>query len=286
MIDFTEPFSGTEAVSSGVLTRYQLRHNFTRLHRNVYIARGVEPTALLRAKAAWLWAGAGGVLVGTSAAAVHGTRWLDPTLPAEIVRSGNLRSVPGIVVRSSIDIETCTVDGFVVTTPARTAFDLARGKNVDRCVTTLDALCNATGTKVHEIENLAHRHKGARDLASMRRVLALVDDGAESPPETHTCLLLVRSGLPSPETQIEVFGGGCFLARADMGWRRWKVLVEYDGVHHWTDVDQRTRDIDRYAVLPELGWTVIRVSADLLYRRPHVLVERVRLALRRAGAPV
>lgn len=75
-------------------------------------------------------------------------------------------------------------------------------------------------------------------------------------------------------------------SRADLGWKHWRVLVEYDGSHHWTDPAQRASDIERYALLPELGWTVIRVGADLLYRRSGVLVERVREALRRAGAPV
>lgn len=92
--------------------------------------------------------------------------------------------------------------------------------------------------------------------------------------------------MPRPETQIEIFDDAGFVARADMGWKEWRRLVEYDGVQHWTDPAQRTLDIDRYARLPELGWTVIRVGADLLYRRPHVLVERVRRALRAAGASV
>ncbi|MFD6855805.1 DUF559 domain-containing protein [Rhodococcus sp. NPDC060090] len=284
MVDFDEPFTGTDALASGAVTRYRLTHHFTKLHRNVYIAPGTEATALLRAKAAWLWAGSTGVLAGPSAAAVHGTRWLDPTLPAEIVRPGKLHSTPGIVVRSVAEIETCVVDGIIATTPARTGFDLARGCALDRCVEVIDALCNATGVKVQEIEAVAAQHKGARNLASMRKVLELVDGGAASPPETHTRLLLVRAGLPTPETQIEIFDSNTFVARADMGWKQWRVLIEYDGTHHWTDRTQRTLDIDRYALLPELGWTVIRVGADLLYRRPHTLLERVHRALCRAGA--
>lgn len=284
VIDFEQPFVGTQAVAVGLVTRHALRHKFVRLHRDVYVDPAVRPTALLRAKAAWLWSGSRGALVGMSAAAVHGTRWLDSSAPAELARSDHVRSVPGIVVRKAADLETCVVDGMVVTPPARTGFDLARRN--DRRVEVLDALCNATGLKVAEIEAVAARNKGARGLASVPRLLELVDGGAASPPETHTRLLLLRSGLPRPETQVEVFDGLDFVARADMGWKEWRVLVEYDGVHHWADADQRTRDIDRYTILAELGWTVIRVGADLLYRRPDVLVERVRRALRRAGAPV
>jgi very-short-patch-repair endonuclease len=59
----------------------------------------------------------------------------------------------------------------------------------------------------------------------------------------------------------------------------WKVAVEFDGAHHWTDSAQRTRDIDRIAELEERGWKIVRVSDDLLRNRPHIVVERARRAL-------
>jgi len=286
VIDFDEPFSGRVALAAGIVTRHRLARDFVHLHRDVYIRRGIPATPLLRAKAAWLWSQGRGVLAGVSAAAVHGTGWLDPDAAAELVRAEHVRSVPGISVRRAPRLETCVVDGMVVTTPAQTAFDIGRRMPLDRAIETIDALCNATGLKVLEIEELATRSKGAHGIGAVPQVLALVDGGAASPPETRTRLLLVRAGLPSPETQLEIFGDTGFVARADMGWRQWRVLVEYDGAHHWTDPTQRTRDIDRYAVLSELGWTVIRVGADLLRRRPEVVVDRVRRALRTAGAPV
>lgn len=118
-------------------------------------------------------------------------------------------------------------------------------------------------------------------------MLDLVDGGAESPPETRTRLLIVRDGLPRPETQIRVRdGSGRVVARSDLGWECWRILVEYDGDHHWLDERQRSRDIDRAADLEALGWAVIRVSAELLRDRPDVVLERVRAKLRMAGALV
>jgi very-short-patch-repair endonuclease len=76
------------------------------------------------------------------------------------------------------------------------------------------------------------------------------------------------------------------MARIDMGWEEWKVGVEFDGAQHWTDPAQRTRDIDRLAELETRGWTIIRVSADMLRHRPHVVVARVRPALLAAGCPL
>ena len=116
----------------------------------------------------------------------------------------------------------------------------------------------------------------------MRRVLDLADGGAESPQESRVRLLIVRGGLPRPETQIEF---PTLHIRVDMGWRRWKVAVEYDGVQHWTDSRQRAWDIERIALLEAAGWVVIRVSSGML-ARPHVILERIRSTLRARGCPV
>jgi REase_MTES_1575 len=141
--------------------------------------------------------------------------------------------------------------------------------------------------KVADVELLAERHRGVRGLVQLRQVLLMADGGAESPYETKTRLVLVRSGLPRPQTQIEVLNEwGAVLARIDIGWEEWKVGVEFDGAQHWTDPEQRTRDIDRLAELEARGWTIIRVSADLLRHRPHVVVARTRSALLAAGCPL
>lgn len=172
-------------------------------------------------------------------------------------------------------------------TPARTAFDLGRRLPLDTAVEVIDALCNATGLTPAEMLVVAQRHPRARGMVALRRVLALVDGGAESLQETRTRLLLVRDGLPTPTTQIRVVDArGRFVARADLGWPEWKVIVEYDGEQHWTDPVQRSRDIDRIAELEALGWRIVRVSSELLCNRPHVVLTRVRGQLRAAGAPV
>jgi hypothetical protein len=146
---------------------------------------------------------------------------------------------------------------------------------------------HATGLKVADVVLLAERYRGVRGLVQLRQVLLMADGGAESPYETKTRLVLVGSGLPRPQTQIEVLNEwGAVLARIDIGWEEWKVGVEFDGAQHWTDPVQRTRDIDRLAELEARGWTIIRVSADLLRHRPHVVVERVHRALLAAGCPL
>jgi hypothetical protein len=118
-------------------------------------------------------------------------------------------------------------------------------------------------------------------------VLLLADAGAESPQETRTRLLLIAGGLPKPQSQIVVLHEwGAVLARIDMGWEEWRVGVEYDGAQHWTDSRVRANDIDRTAELERRGWRIIRVSAELLRKRPDIVLARVREALCGAGCPL
>lgn len=282
------PFIGTEALRSGALTERELRRSCTRIYRNVYQRRGAELSAEHRAVAAWLWSGKEAVVAGNSAAALLGARWVDSHAPAELVTSRK-RPPPLIVARNeTLRSSEITVVGDVpVTTPARTAFDLGRRSGWETAVVRLDALARATGVAAEDIRPLIERHRGVRGVRQLRQVLPLVDAGAESPQETRTRLLVIAAGLPRPQTQIEVFNDwGRALARIDMGWPEWKVGIEYDGAQHWTDTRVRTNDIDRAAELQRRGWILIRVSADLLRHRPHVVIARVRGALRLRGLAV
>src|SRR4029077_300385 len=173
-----------------------------------------------------------------------------------------------------------------ITTPVRTAFDIGRSMRRDHAVVHLDALTHATDLKIRDVLTLADGKRGLRGVRKLRKTLAFVDGGAESPQETRVRLLFMDAGLPVPETQIEFADEyGVVRIRVDMGWREWKVAVEYDGVQHWSDKYQRSWDIDRIAKLEAAGWVVIRVSAEML-TRPGVIIERVLRALRCAGCPI
>lgn len=276
----TWPFLGTEALAAGNVTRRTLASRHNAIHRNVYMPKGQELTATTRAKAAWLWSGRQATLAGLSAAALYGSKWIDPQLPAELYRRNGKR-VDGILIHRDelYDDELALVRGISATTPARTAFDLGRRKGRERAVIRLDALGQATGLRAADVAPLVERHRGVRGLVQLREVLDLMDGGAESPQETRTRLVLVDAGLPRPKTQICVGDW-----RIDMGYEDFKVGVEYDGEQHWTDPKRRAYDIDRHAELLARGWVIIRVSADMVRLRPHVIVARVCAALRAAGA--
>lgn len=282
------PFLGTEALSTGVVNRYQLATRYQAVHRNVYVLRGTKLDAAQKARAAWLWSGRRATIVGISAAALHGSLWIDSRLPAELNQRSQHKTA-GILLRNdALDAdEIVTVRGLPVTSAARTAFDLGRRRGLTLAVIRVDALLRATGLKPVDVLLMIERHRGSRGIVQLRKVLALADAGAESPQETRTRLVLTRAALPPERTQIDVYDSfGYHVGRVDMGWDSWKVGVEYDGAQHWTDPDVRTRDIDRIAELEAQGWQIIRVSADMLRDRPHTIVARTRLALRAAGAAV
>ena len=279
------PFRGAEAVAAGALTQRQLAAFHTAVYPGVYVPRWMELSAVTRARAAWLWSRRGGVVAGLSASAVLGARWIEPIHPAQLVHA-NRRPPEMLIVHSDtlLDGETCVVDGMRVTTPARTAFDLGRRMRLTDAVQRVDALMNATGLRPDGIQQVMDCHPRARGLTALRRMLALVDAGAQSPYETLTRLILVRAGLPAPQTQLPVADEhGFVVAHLDMGWREQRVGVEYDGAQHWTDARQRARDIERLADLEALGWIVIRVSSHML-RTPAGVVARVRSALERRSS--
>ena len=279
-------FLGSEALAAGRLNRYQLRTQYDPVHRNVYKPRAMVLMPADKAVAAWLWSGRRGVAAGLSAAALLGSRWIDTAARAELNQTSR-SGPPGILIHSDRlwPDEVTQIRDIGVTSPARTAFDLGRRKGVTTAVIRVDALLQATELKIVDVEALLLRHRGVRGTVDLRRVLDLADPGAESPQETRLRLLLTAHGLRPTRTQIEVFDHGLLVGRLDMGWPEWKVGVQYDGLQHWTDPQQRAKDIDQDVAYRDLGWLIVRVGADLMRYRQASVIGRTLAALRAAGAP-
>ena len=270
-----EPFIGSEAVARGGVTKSQLCTRYTRLLRDVYVDSGVEVTGALRAKAGWLWARRQGVVAGFSAAALHGSRWVDDRKPVELIHD-NRHRLPGIQTRGDRleDDEIEIVAGIPVTSPARTAIDLGCWYPTMTAVAAIDALARATDIKAADVELLAQRYAGRRGITRARQAVGLFDAGAQSPKESWLRVVLIQQGLPRPQTQIPVCDEfGSMIAYLDMGWEDVKVAVEYDGDHHRSDRTQYGWDIRRLEMLQRRGWIVVRVVAG---DRPAEIVRRVR----------
>ncbi|MDT7736028.1 MAG: hypothetical protein QOE12_3202 [Mycobacterium sp.] len=274
----TDPFFGSEALAARRLSRYELRRRYIGLHQDVYVSRDAELTPALRAKACWLRSRRRGILAGFSAAALHGARWIDPARPATIIDT-NRRPAAGVQVWEEriADDEICLVDGMRLTTPARTALDLARRYSPNDAIAAVDALAQAVELKSVEIELLLDRYRGRRGMKGAAAALELIDGGAQSPKETWLRLLLLNARFPRPQTQIAVRNEwGWVDAYLDMGWEDIKVAVEYDGDQHRSSRYQYVKDIRRLEMLDQrYGWLVVRVVSE---DRPDDVIRRVAAA--------
>lgn len=212
----------------------------------------------------------GSVLSHESAALVWGLRlW---RLPAEVhlitqqTRGGDAAAD---VARHRMDVapEDVTERGGVrVTSLERTVVDLARGRRVPQgLVVADDALRH--GADPAAMATLVDAQLGRRGVQRARTVLDLADGLAESPWETLTRLHVLAAGLPAPELQIVVATRlGEF--RADMGWRDWRVLIEFDGLVKYTDLSGGDpgrvvfEEKRRHDALVEAGWRILRLTRE------------------------
>lgn len=271
----TDPFLGSEALTAGAVTPYELRSRYIALHKDVYVPRDTQLTAVLRAKACWLRSRRRGVLAGFSASALHGSRWIDAALPAAIIDTNRRPAADVQVWEERVETDEITVvSGMRVTTPARTALDLARRCRLGVAVTAIDALVQATDVKMADVDLLIDRYRGRRCMRAARLALDLVDGGAQSPKETWLRLLLIRAGFPRPRTQIPVRNEwGWADAYLDMGWEDIKVAAEYEGDQHQTIRYHYVKDIRRLEKLERrYGWVVVRVVAE---DHPNDIIRRV-----------
>ncbi|PQM52013.1 hypothetical protein [Mycolicibacter virginiensis] len=275
-------FIGSEATVAGRLTRHELRRWYRLLFRGVYLRKDTTPALRDRTTAAWLASRRHGVIAGLAASALHGAQWVDADVDIELIAQ-NTRAQPGLIVRDETlaDDEVTKVAGLPVTTPARTAYDLARHLPRGNAVARLDALARATPFSTEDVLLIAKHHQGARYLRRLRAALPLVDAGAASPKETWLRLLLVDAGLPTPTTQIPVRDRRYWpFAWLDLGWEDYKVSAEYDGEHHQKDRAQYVKDHQRQRKLERLGWINIQVINE---DNPQETIHRVTQALHARG---
>jgi hypothetical protein len=257
-----EVLVGSDALACGGITRARLRWNYRTIFPDIYLPRQLVPSLSQRTNGAWLWSGRNGVIAGRAAAAMHGALWVRADTPIEMIWQCG-RPPPGIKVRNErIDAsDVVDIGGISVTSPERTAFDLARHLPRDLAVAHLDALARATGVAAPQVVLLAHRYPRARGLPRARIALSLMDGGSQSPQETRLRLILIDDGLPPPRTQI-VLSDGRNRAFIDMGYDDPQVGFDYEGAHHSEKRGQYVHDIGRAELIDSQGWLDIRVVAE------------------------
>ncbi|GMA28088.1 endonuclease domain-containing protein [Arenivirga flava] len=182
--------------------------------------------------------------------------------------------------------------GVRVTDPPSTWLALARVLELDDLVACGDHLVHdppqldpADPWRPHTtIAVIAARMEGyrGRGIRVAREALALLSTAAESRPESHLRLLLLRAGMTDVLVNPEILDErGRFIARSDLVFLAEKVAVEYDGDQHRTSLAQYEHDRVRQQRMREAGWAIVDVRARALYGDPQGVVRRVRRALGR-----
>ena len=271
------PIVGSEALATGLLTRSALRWNYTAVHPNVYLPKGARRDLYTNTVAAWLWTDRKGVIAGRAAAALHGVDWIDDTAPIELIAKHRRRQ-PGIVIRDErlSGDEVCEIGELLVTTPARTALDLARHLTRDAAVAHLDALAATTGVAANDIRAFEDRYGALRGIRAARNAIQLMDGGAQSARETSLRLMLMDAGLPRPRTDVHLSDDE-WAARIAMGWDGPMVGVNFENDDR-IDGYCAVQRIETHELFQRLGWFLIRVRPQ--HARAFTL-HRVRTALRR-----
>jgi very-short-patch-repair endonuclease len=288
----------------------------TRLRRGVYIASDAipdDPVALhvLRAQAEQVAAPARVASHATAALAlqlpllasdrvahgpVHATR---PAAGHERTRrSRELHIHLGVLPAHHT---MTTESGLVVTTPARTALDLAAVLDLPEALMALDAalrhelaalagstdrrhyrdtrLCRAAERPVEEaLSHLAARRAWSR----LQEAVRLANIRRESPLESYSAGHMHLAGLPAPRLQarIQVPGGVVY---PDFLWPDLMVVAEADGEGKYRDASAFAHEKIREGHLRDLGYEVVRWTGREGFGSPALVMERIRRALLAQG---
>lgn len=168
--------------------------------------------------------------------------------------------------------------GFAVTSLPRTFSDLSRSMSLSEVVVLADVALHKRLLSLPQLQEWVRANAGRKGVASVRRMLGLVEPRSESPMETCLRLLLVDGGLPRPEAQVPLHdSSGHFLGRPDLFYREPRLAIEYDGGTHR---DRLVADDRRQNRLLSAGFRVLRYTAADLLGSPDSMVRQVREALR------
>jgi len=125
------------------------------------------------------------------------------------------------------------------------------------------------------------RHPNLQGIVRARTALELMRVGADSGPETLLRLAMCDDGLPEPELQIELRPGSPATPTADLGYRRRRLAIQYDGDHH-LEPAQIFSDRRRDKAFEAAGWAVILLTKQDLADGFVAATSRIKRVLRNA----
>lgn len=286
-----------EARRRGVLALLR-NGTYVRVTRAVYVVAGVDPEhpdVRIAVAAAGLPAGV--VIGGWAAARLHergrtGKRD-DATYFDGLDRSGRVHQPVLLLsdratrlvatpyrrlVRSGVPVEERQRIGRrLVTSPMRTAFDLARLSTREDAVVGLDRLRALGLVDPWGLKQMFDDRPRWWGVDRARRALALSADGVESPQESVMRLVWREARLPVPVCNATILDDtGDVVARVDLLDTGVGLVGEYDGAVH-ASARRRSADAARQERLEALGLIVVRATAEDMSTERGRAAWRVRL---------
>ncbi|NYF10391.1 hypothetical protein HDC94_001547 [Leifsonia sp. AK011] len=177
-----------------------------------------------------------------------------------------------------------SVGGLRVLNPIDTWLQLGATLPLDDLVAMGDGLVSRKQpvTTMEQLGTLVRGYRG-RGSRKLHEALLLMRSGTDSARETALRLVVMRAGFPEPEVNGVIHNiHSAQVARGDLVFRAYRVVLEYEGRHHGESERQFAIDIARLDELMDEDWRVIRVDKALLARRS-ALVGTIDRALRKGG---
>ena len=309
MTDAVEPLSELllrrDAVATGwsddELSRLVRAGELVRLRRGAYVdsVLPARPAAVHRLLIAATTAGLRrpAVVSHQSAAVLHGLPlWDVPLDRVHVTRLPRAWTDSSAVLCCHVahlgDDEIVEIDGLQVTTPIRTALDLARSLPHEAAVVTLDAALH-TGVLAHEVlRERLFDIAGTPGSRSAARAVRAADGRSESVGESRSRVILHRWKLAPSALQFEIrTADSALVARSDFAWEDERLVGEFDGRIKYGRLRRPGQDAGdavfaekrREDAIRDEDWGVVRwVWSDLA--RPDRFAGRVRLARERAAS--
>lgn len=154
------------------------------------------------------------------------------------------------------------VDGIPVTTPLRTAFDLARSQPLEDAVVALDVMARQLGVAPGAVETFLRSHHRFRGVPLGLRAASLAEPRSRSCGESRLRVVwMVDARLPRPlSNPIVVDDSGSFVAMPDLLDLDAGMAAEYDGSGH-RDLGAHTHDNAREEDMEGVGLVVVRATS-------------------------